>query len=105
MDNQLGPVEIIDALVLERTQRSDQAIIDELEELPSLADGTDACWDDESYWTRVAYPYLALAQLAAQRHLFAAIRPLLDRACFGDPGEIMRGLRHALEACCGRWIS
>ena len=26
------------------------------------------------------------------------MRPLLDRACYGDPGEIMRGLRHTLEA-------
>ena len=98
MDNQLRPFEIIDAMVCERNQRSDEAIIGELNELPSLADEDDACWNDDSYWTRVAYPYLALAQLAATRRLRAAIRPLLDHACFGDPGEIMRGLRHALEA-------
>lgn len=98
MDNLLRPFEIIDAMARERSQRSDQAILDELDELPPLADEDDACWDDESYWTRVAYPYLALAQLAATRRLRAAIRPLLDHACFGDPGEIMRGLRHDLEA-------
>ena len=98
MDNRLRPFEIIDAMARERSQRSDQAIIDELNELPALADESDACWNDDSYWTQVAHPYLALAQLAASRRLRAAIRPLLDHACFGDPGEIMRGLRHALEA-------
>ncbi len=33
-----------------------------------------------------------------------AIRLLLDRACYGDPGEMFRGLRHALEAIVNpRW--
>jgi hypothetical protein len=92
------PFEIIDAMARERSERSDQAIIDELVALPPLADEADPNWNDDAYWTRVAYPYLALVEVAAQRRLRTAIRPLLDRACFGDPGEIMRGLRHALEA-------
>lgn len=94
----MKPFELIDALVRERSDRSDQAILDELVALPPLADEADPCWLDDAYWMRVAYPYVALADLAAARRLRAAIRPLLDRACFGDPGEIMRGLRHALEA-------
>jgi hypothetical protein len=98
MGDELRPFEIIDAMVRERTRWSDGDILDELNHLPSLADEGNACWDDAAYWNRVVYPYLALARLAAARRLRAAIRPLLDRACFGDPGETMRGLRHDLEA-------
>jgi HEAT repeat protein len=92
------PFEIIDAMVRERSQRSDAQILDELLALPALADEDDSCWDDSSYLTHVAYPYLALAQITRERRLRGAVRPLLDRACYGDPGEIMRGLRHVLEA-------
>ena len=92
------PFEIIEAMATERRGRSDQALLDELADLPPLVDEDDPSWNDAAYWKRAAYPYLALVELATQRRLRAAIRPLLDRACFGDPGEIMRGLRHALEA-------
>ncbi len=98
MGSEPAPFEIIDAMAQERTARSDQQILDELHALPPLADEEDACWGESSYWMSVAYPYLALAQNAGQRRLRAAVRPLLDRACYGDPGEIMRGLRHTLEA-------
>ena len=98
MNPEPRPFEIINAMASERRGRSDQALLDELGELPPLADEDDASWDDPTYWVRVAYPYLALVQLAAERRLRPAIRPLLDHACFGDPGEIMRGLRHGLEA-------
>jgi hypothetical protein len=97
MSTQPRPFEIIDTMARERGQRSDQQILDELHVLPALADEEDACWNDSSYWTQVVYPYLALAQVAAIRRLRAAVRPLLDRACYGDPGETMRGLRHAFE--------
>jgi hypothetical protein len=40
---------------------------------------------------------LALSKVAAERRLRAAVRLLLERACYGDPGEIMRGLRHPCE--------
>jgi hypothetical protein len=92
------PFEIIAAMARERSGRTDQQILDELQALPPLADEDDADWKEPSYWTRVAYPYLALAQIAGERRLRAAVRPLLDHACFGDPGEIMRDLRHVLEA-------
>lgn len=34
---------------------------------------------------------------SAERQLRPAVRLLLERACNGDPGEIMRGLRHRWE--------
>jgi hypothetical protein len=40
----------------------------------------------------------ALADVAAQRKLTSAVVPLLEKASYGDPGEMMRGLRHQLEA-------
>ncbi len=36
--------------------------------------------------------------IGKQGRVANALRLLLDRACYGDPGEIMRGLRHSLEA-------
>ncbi|HEX6738475.1 MAG TPA: hypothetical protein VF310_09395 [Vicinamibacteria bacterium] len=77
--------------------RSDGEVLEGLRGLAPLADEGDPCWTRE-YWSQVAYPYVALGDVAARRRLRAAIRLLLDRACFGDPGEIMRGLRHSLEA-------
>ena len=98
MSREPRPFEVIDAMARDRSHRSDSQILDELLALSALADEDDTCWNDSSYWTHVAYPYLALAQIARERRLRAAVRPLLDRACYGDPGEIMRGLRHVLEA-------
>jgi len=95
------PAEIIDGLAARYDQSSDPQIVAALGALPALRDEDDLAWDDEVYWAGVAYPYLALAQVAAERRLWPAIRLLLDRACFGDPGEIMRGLRHTLEAIAG----
>ncbi len=52
---------------------------------------------DETYWIDFAYRYVALSDVAAERRLRPAARLLLERACNGDPGEMMRGLRHACE--------
>lgn len=92
------PYQIIDDLVAEWGMRSDDDVLAALASLPPLADESDPCWENDGYWHRVAYPYLALAGVCANRRLRSAIKLLLDRACFGDPGEIMRGLRHSLEA-------
>jgi hypothetical protein len=77
---------------------SDADVLAAINALPPLVDETDPQWDNDDYWGSVAYPYLALADVAARRRLRDAIRPLLDRACYGDPGEIMRGLRCSFEA-------
>lgn len=92
------PHQIIAAMVSAREFHSDSDLLAELAALPPLADEHDTCWQNEEYWNGVVFPYLALADLAATRRLRPAIPLLLERACYGDPGEIMRGLRHNLEA-------
>ena len=52
----------------------------------------------DSPWWQTAERFTALADIAAERQLRVAIPLLLGRSCYGDPGEMMRGLRHALEA-------
>lgn len=98
MLSDLKPYQIIEHLVELRKGRSDADILAELEALPPLCDEEAPCRDAEAYWLEVAYPYLALADIVAARRLPDAIPMLLDRACLGDPGEIMRGLHHCLEA-------
>jgi hypothetical protein len=84
-------------LVADRSFHTDEEILAELKELVPLADESEACWSDEDYWN-TANLYLALANIAAARKLRPAIELLLERACYGDPNTIMRGLRHNLEA-------
>ena len=98
MTEELLPFQIIERMVKDRRSSSDEEILHELSSLPPLADESDKLWEGEDYWNQVAYPYLALADVAAERRLRPAIGLLLERASFGDPGEIMRGLRHNLEA-------
>jgi hypothetical protein len=92
------PYQIVDDLVAARAGLSDAEVLAELAAISPLADEDNACWRDDAYWHRVAYPYLALWGVAAERRLRAAIPLILDRACFGDPAEIMRGVCHAVEA-------
>lgn len=98
MTDERMPYQIIDDMTVARAKLSDAEVVAELAAIPPLADEDEPCWDDDSYWHRVAYPYLALWNVAAERRLRAAIPLILDRACFGDPGEIMRNLCHAVEA-------
>jgi hypothetical protein len=91
------PSELIEQLIRARHGASDEALLAELRCLPALADESNDCWDDGSYQWEVAYLYLALGDIAGARKLRAAVPLLLDKASFGDPGEIMRGLRHTLE--------
>ena len=98
MPDELMPYQIIRSLAAGYAPLSDAEVLAELAAIPPLADGSDSCWNDRSYWHNVAYPYLALWDVAAKRKLRAAIPLILDRACFGDPGEIMRNLCHTIEA-------
>lgn len=97
MDGRM-PHQVIDDLTADRVRLSDAEVLAELAAIPPLADEGDPCWDDIAYWHRVAYPYLALWNVAGRRRLKAAGPLIFDRACFGDPGEIMRNLCHAVEA-------
>src|SRR5262249_43167090 len=92
------PHEIISDLAAERAKRTDDEVLAEIARMPALADEGDALWADPAYWTNAAYQYVALCDVAAKRKLRPAVRLLLERACKGDPGEMMRGLRHSFEA-------
>jgi hypothetical protein len=98
MSDAESPVETINRVAAELRPLTDAEFLARLESLPALADEGDPAWKSEDYWQRAAYPYVAYADVAAERKLRRAVRPLLERACYGDPGEIMRGLRHPLEA-------
>jgi len=97
MPSEKRPHELIQDLAAERANWSDADVVAEIEQLPPLADEDDPVWNDNGYWINFAYRYLALGDVAAERHLRPAVRLLLERACNGDPGEIMRGLRHVSE--------
>lgn len=97
MPSEKRPHELIRDLVAERASWSDADVIAEIEQLPPLADEGDPIWNDERYWSNFAYRYVALSDVAAERQLRPAVRLHLERACNGDPGEMMRGLRHAWE--------
>jgi HEAT repeat protein len=92
------PIDIINRLIQERRDRSDAAILAELRALTVLPDEDDLAWEDQRTWQEHAYVYEALAALVGERRLRAGVPLLLERACYGDPGEMMRGLRHHLEA-------
>jgi len=92
------PYQIIDEMAAAHARLSNGEVLKEFVAIPPLADEDDPCWNSDEYWHKVAYPYLALWNIAAERQLRAAIPLMLERACFGDPGEIMRNLCHALEA-------
>ncbi len=96
--NMTMPYQIIDDLAATLAKLSDAEVLDELVAVPPLADEADPCWNDKEYRHRVAYPYVALWNVAAERKLRAAVPLILDRACLGDPGEVMRNLCHVLEA-------
>lgn len=90
-------VEVISAVIEEFVSKTDEEVLASLVELAPLADEDDRCWEDDEYWRDVDYRYIGFAKIAGNRKMNAAIQPLLERACNGDPGEIMRGLRHSLE--------
>jgi hypothetical protein len=87
-----------EALLQDLSLLTDAQIVSKLERVPELADEDDPVWGTEDYWRTTAEVYVALSDISAKRRLRPSVRLLLQRACFGDPGEIMRGLRHRLEA-------
>jgi len=99
------PIEIINELYEARVGWSDEDILRELAGLPELPDGEDGPWFGEKgyLWAQQetlqnADLYLALARHVAVRRLKPGVRFLLERASYGDFGEIMRGMCHIFEA-------
>jgi hypothetical protein len=91
-----APHRAIARLAAERSTRSDRELLAELRALAPLPDEADPAWEDPATWDR-ANLYHALAGVARERRLRPAAALLLERASHGDPGEMMRGLRHHLE--------
>jgi hypothetical protein len=103
MTDQRMPAQIIADMVSARASKSDAEVLAELAAFPPLPDENDPAWKKDATWQE-AMRFVALADVAAARRLKPAIRLLLDRACYGDPGEMFRGLRHASEAIVSpRW--
>jgi len=92
-----APHEVIARIARSYANRSDEEILTAIRLLPELLDETAPEWASEEYWNSAVFPFMALSDIAGERKLLPAIRLLLDRACFGDPGEFMRGLRHSFE--------
>jgi hypothetical protein len=78
----------------ERASRSDAEILKEFEALAPLDERTAA--SEDAFWDQ-ATMYLALTEMCAVRKLKPGARLILEKAEFGDPGSIMRGIRHSLE--------
>jgi len=97
MHGRRTPSQTIEDYYSEQASWSEDAILAALAALPPLPDEGSLEWAEDATWDQ-AYRYLALAASAASRRLIEAVPLLLERAAFGDPGEMMRGLRHSLEA-------
>lgn len=84
---------------------SDDEIIAELASLEPLPHETDPRWHEPPFELfQHAGQLVALAGQIGERTLVQGIGLVLDKACLGDPGEMMRVLRHPLEAACrGDW--
>src|SRR5438067_11781802 len=103
MTDRRKPYQILAEMVAAHASTSDAYMLAELAALPPLPDEDDPAWEQDETWQK-AYQFVALAQVAATRRLKPAIRLLLERACYGDPGEMFRWLRHASDAIVNpRW--
>ena len=91
------PHETIARMVREREGRSDAEILSELRALEPLPPESSVDWDAAATWDR-AYVLVALGDVVALRRLREGVVDVLNCMCLGDPGEMMRGMRHSLEA-------
>jgi HEAT repeat protein len=95
--NRFDPLEYRRQIAAPWLHESDATLLEILSQFPTFPPETDPAWDDDELWERLMQ-FDVLADVVAERKLLAAIPLLLDRACYGDPGEVMRSLRHRLEA-------
>ncbi|WP_338874935.1 hypothetical protein WBJ53_04875 [Spirosoma sp. SC4-14] len=76
---------------LERESWTVSQVINELLALPPMPDEDDNLWDYTKTWYE-AEVFLADVNYAARHHLESVIPILYQKACYGDPGEILRGV-------------
>jgi hypothetical protein len=84
----------ITKLMEARAAWTDAEILAEFEALAPLDESSAP--SEDAFWQH-ATMYLALTEICAVRQLKPGARLILEKAEFGDPGSIMRGIRHALE--------
>jgi hypothetical protein len=84
----------VEILMKARTTYTDAEILAEFESIPPLDERTAP--SEEDFWKQAPL-YLALSEICAVRRLKAGARLILEKGDQGDPGSIMRGMRHALE--------
>jgi hypothetical protein len=77
-----------------RAAQTDVEILAEFEALAPLDERSAT--SEDAFWEH-AVMYLALTEICAERRLRPGATLILEKAEFGDPGSIMRGIRHALE--------
>lgn len=95
--------EAIERIFREHADVSDAAVLAELRGLDVLPPDQGTTWERADTWNN-AHILIALAAVAGERQLAEAVPLVLERMCFGDPGEVMRGVRHSLEdAVAGDW--
>jgi hypothetical protein len=93
----LNPSQIIQQMVVQRLVWPNEYILAELKAMPVLPDADDVLWEHEKTWEQLDL-YTALARVSGMKRLKEAIPLLLERACYGDPGERMRVLYPQLES-------
>ena len=76
---------------------SNEALLLELSSLSVLPDESDLSWEDNQTWENLAYPYLALARIAGERRIKEAVPLLFEKSSYGDPYEMVQGIRHSIE--------
>lgn len=81
----------------ERLEWNEGRIVEELRTMTALPPYRGRAWESEEPWA-AAQLLVAHAAVAAERRLRSPLPLILDRMRLGDPGEMMRGMRHSLEA-------
>ena len=94
------PAGNIERLYRERLAWNERDVLAELRSLQPLPPERGRTWDSEQPW-EAAQLLVAHGAVASERRVRSAVPLILDRMCLGDPGEMMRGMRHSLEAAVG----
>ena len=97
MPSDFDSVQHVDQLIEALQEVSDDQVLTRLSQAKPLPDEDDPRWDDLQFWVDAADPFDALARVACSRKLLSAVSLILERMCFGDPGETMRPICHGFE--------
>ena len=97
MSSDFDSIQHVDNLMDALADTPDDHLLARLTETEPLPDEDDPRWDDLQFWIDVANPFEALTRVACSRKLLSAVPLILERMCFGDPGETMRPVCHGFE--------